>query len=453
MLTFKFSLGNQNNLVLKRETALHYGLISSKIYRLNLGYFRGFITIDYDDIPSHDALLTLINIPFQLDFPVKLNIRVCDNDIFLGPVMGICISEKYKSLLLTHKSSSTVKDLGLKEMMEYSRKYGILLYYFTEKGFYVPTQSMQGLIKHPDKNVWKIRHLPLPDVIYDRAYHQTKTQFSARAKLLSMLVYDYGAVKINNPRIISKKIFYNVLSKYPYLQQYLPETIVSNNYENILAMFSRHDTIVTKPVVGYSSINILFICNKGKLEITYMHKSKVKTRRFSSENKLLHFIKDYYKNEKIIIQQGIDKLTYKGRALTLRLFMQKGIDGKWNCTDNAVCLGTKGNPFTNTRHGGKNDYFDNIMPRVLKSKEHKLDNLKNNLHDIAISTVKCLDAYYGSFGELGVDIGLDNDLNIWLFEANAMAWKEVENLASIMAAQHSRPLEYAMYLAGFKNKD
>jgi len=58
------------------------------------------------------------------------------------------------------------------------------------------------------------------------------------------------------------------------------------------------------------------------------------------------------------------------------------------------------------------------------------------------------------YGELGLDIGIDNDNFPWLIEVNSKPRKRTKTRFSQRIVRNSfkRPLEYAIYLAGFKSK-
>jgi predicted ATP-grasp superfamily ATP-dependent carboligase len=57
----------------------------------------------------------------------------------------------------------------------------------------------------------------------------------------------------------------------------------------------------------------------------------------------------------------------------------------------------------------------------------------------------------GTYGELGLDIGMDIYGNPWLIEVNSKPRKTTETDFSMKIVRNSfkRPLQYSSYLAGF----
>jgi len=59
-----------------------------------------------------------------------------------------------------------------------------------------------------------------------------------------------------------------------------------------------------------------------------------------------------------------------------------------------------------------------------------------------------------NFGELGLDVGIDKEGKFWLIEVNSKPRKTTETELSkgIMRNTFRRPLQYAIFLAGFNNR-
>ncbi|MDD4778967.1 MAG: hypothetical protein PHV53_11870, partial [Fermentimonas sp.] len=74
------------------------------------------------------------------------------------------------------------------------------------------------------------------------------------------------------------------------------------------------------------------------------------------------------------------------------------------------------------------------------------------IHNLCKTVATTLEsASHAIYGELGLDIGIDKNGHPWLIEINSKPRKttETEYSQGVVRNTFKRPLEYAIYLAGF----
>lgn len=78
--------------------------------------------------------------------------------------------------------------------------------------------------------------------------------------------------------------------------------------------------------------------------------------------------------------------------------------------------------------------------------------IMNDIHFISIEATKTLEKSIGQSGEMGIDLGIDEDGKVWFIEANIRPARQVFNLigeTDTRLLSVERPMLYARYLAGF----
>jgi hypothetical protein len=118
-----------------------------------------------------------------------------------------------------------------------------------------------------------------------------------------------------------------------------------------------------------------------------------------------------------LLQEQIDLKTYQDRRVDFRVHVQKNRSGRWR----VVAMAGKGaDPqalSTHVRFGGIIWPAEEVLEKWFgKQAQVWADRLAG----LSLSVAERLDrASNGTLGELGLDVGIDTQGNLWLFEANA----------------------------------
>jgi hypothetical protein len=159
---------------------------------------------------------------------------------------------------------------------------------------------------------------------------------------------------------------------------------------------------------------------------------------------------------KFIVQQGIRLLKYQGHAMDLRILIGKNGKGKWKAI-NFYGRYTKGNStITNHSAGGDVALYEGMVPSLKKAYPQISLPKKSELGNLAIKAGMLIDKEFGLFGEIGMDIAIDEKGKLWIIEANARPDKyigiKIDNPTGISPQAYS-VFEYAKYLTMIRTKE
>jgi hypothetical protein len=116
----------------------------------------------------------------------------------------------------------------------------------------------------------------------------------------------------------------------------------------------------------------------------------------------------------MVVQQGINLLRRESRTIDFRVHTNKDDLGNWHVSAIAAKIAGPGSVTTHTRSGGEIKTIEEIFP-LEESTLHK-----ERLSDAALLLSNSLDRHVeGIIGEIGFDLGIDRNGDVWLFEANS----------------------------------
>lgn len=120
-----------------------------------------------------------------------------------------------------------------------------------------------------------------------------------------------------------------------------------------------------------------------------------------------------------LVQQGINSVTKLGRPFDIRAHFLR-LNGKWTCMGligkQAPSLGV----VTNGSSGGTTILVSTLLRSRLGYPQKKYEQTRNQLTEIATEVVKTISKAYPSWKEYGVDLAIDRNDKIWIYEANIL---------------------------------
>ncbi|HBI02656.1 MAG TPA: hypothetical protein DDY49_01330, partial [Paenibacillaceae bacterium] len=118
-----------------------------------------------------------------------------------------------------------------------------------------------------------------------------------------------------------------------------------------------------------------------------------------------------------VIQQGIESVTKNKRHFDLRCHALR-MDGEWIVGGICGRLGSKGNIITTSHEGGTPILIESVLKDHLHYSYEEAKNMLEGLHECILKTVKAISPMYPHHKEFAVDIGIDENKQIWIFEVN-----------------------------------
>lgn len=367
-----------------------------------------------DEIYIPENRLKELCLPIQ-KYKFRASFRTESQTLFLGPVIGLLtdfhINEKEEPHF---RSVHTFCGELHQEVSEKSGFFYVFAYNeFSSQGYYFENGS------------WIPSELPIPDVIYNRIHsrrlEQTK-QFKNFRKKLNQL-----NIPIFNDRFLSKWEVYEQLNQEVYPRSFIPETRIYSE-ESLHEFAEKYETIFIKPVHGSQGRNIFKLLKADDNQYTYQTSFRTNTKqvlnKFSIEE-IYQQIQPVINNKLYIIQQGIPLVTFENCAMDFRVLCHKNQFNLWEVTSIVARISAEEEFVSNIARGGKTLKPLNALSTCM-NKRKSLEVL-TRMKELSIETASIISKHSpGITGELGIDIGVEQDGKLWLIEVNSKPSKNFE---------------------------
>lgn len=422
-------------------------LDQNRTYRLCVGYqcHEVKFTVDKHEqelmhIPSHLAkYLGLIQDKW-------LNIWRTGNQVCLGPVIGVLVNRQQIRRIRAKKFHQSI-------YLHFQANHWThcLLYYFSIEDILWRTRQIKGYLYDPLHREWRHDWFPLPNVIYDRCICSSKQELALTEQTRQHLLGLTGISFINKGSL-GKWELAKELSNFPELHSHLPVTLKYRNHTDIFKMLRLYGYIFLKSSNGYGGKEVLAIKQvKNCFHITFRKQSLI-TLTIKSKDKLKKLLKKFIKPKPYIVQQGIETLKLGKMHMDLRLLVQKNKQGIWKVTYNRARITVATNSIINSTLATTIVDYKQLVNHLQQYHMRHLPS-EESINRLAITIVERIEQAFGSFGELGLDLIIDQAGNIWFIEANSKPTKKV----NLYLEQHTGILDqflsvlnYAKYLQKVK---
>ncbi|WP_229696012.1 YheC/YheD family endospore coat-associated protein [Paenibacillus albidus] len=321
------------------------------------------------------------------------------------------------------------------------RHLNLKLFAFTPEDIMWKERRIKG--QYLSKRAFKERRFPLPDVVYNRAFNKKSTTVRRLGALI-------GEKKcFNSINFFNKWELHNSLLQTELLYL-IPETF-SYNTLDLDQLLKEHQLLYIKPTYGVRGNSVYRIERKeqGDTHISLHTLAPLAIcRKYEGlREKLTAILKpgDY------IVQQGIRTLQLNQCYFDIRVLVQKDISGSW--TISAITSRVAYEQYFNTSMCESVHDSIELFERLLTPK--KLSKTLQTLHKASLMAAQVADSHMGSLGELSVDFVLDEQLRLWIIELNGKPQKDIYyDIETFINREiiHTRPLEYAYYLAQMEKK-
>ncbi len=384
----------------------------------------------------------------------KLRIRYDQEEqmLHLGPVIGILAAS-----LPNRANLDEIEPTSLQAELSYLSLIGKgmrgLVYIFLPSGINWNSGTVKGYSYRSlsrDRGIWESSLYPLPDVVYNRiASRKSEIKESVQSTLQRLKELKY--CQVFNPSYLNKWQVYQTLCQNSGLIPHLPETR-RLTAENLAEMAERYPVLFLKPSNGSLGIGIIKVRKQADSSLRYTIYSRGRINgQSNTASQLLKKTSAYRKEKPYIVQQGLDLTRYHGSVFDLRIIFQKNGQGEWQIGKKFARLAPGKSSISNLSRGGRVITSARLMKSLYKRKA-LIEEKNTGIRELCRMVATTMDrASNGSFGELGLDIGIDKKGWPWVIEVNSKPRKTTSTVASqiVMRNSFKRPLEYGSYLAGF----
>jgi hypothetical protein len=312
---------------------------------------------------------------------------------------------------------------------------GVDFFYFTPGKVNIEQETILG--KALENGQWVEKEFPFPVAIYNAS-----APVSAKAD--EIVDYLFERIPYTSHSIGDKLSVYNRIKRAGEYDQYLIPFRELTDEDIFFDMIDRYDKVILKPKTGNQGGRIIFI-QKEKDRYRINEAGVISTW---SEEQLMDYISEKMEEDEYVVQRFITSQTNKGQVFDFRLHVQKNGEGKWVITSIYPRIGRPGSITSNMGSGGYSTYFGMFLQTEFGDDWY---NIQRCLEYFAISFANHFDSLYEEeLDELGIDVGLDENQKLWLFEVN---WRPgPPNIYALELDVAKNTILYAKYLAEKKNR-
>ncbi|MFD1887134.1 YheC/YheD family protein [Paenibacillus wenxiniae] len=311
--------------------------------------------------------------------------------------------------------------------------YGADFFYFYPAGINEGQRRIHGhRLEHGE---WVEREFTYPDVIYDRMRRRGIQKYADVYRKLETIPFTHTLRGMS----VHKTVAYNMLRKDEELKSYLIPFQTLRDTAKGLAFIYKHRTVIAKPDRGTSGKGAFTIRMEGNefevFDQEYVHRM--------NEEQMLAFLEMLIR-EKYCMQKLMTSVTKQGLPFHIRVHLAKNGHNEWIVAFCAVWISSEPqSKVTNSKHTFQ---MTTTWNRFL---QHQFDEdvggaMEQRIHTYALRLASFMEQQLdGRLHEIGLDIGIDAEGRIGLFEVGAGVPS-----AMFQFVEMARPaIAYSLYVA------
>ncbi|MFB4163837.1 YheC/YheD family protein [Alteribacillus sp. JSM 102045] len=341
-------------------------------------------------------------------------------------MIGIILSSRVIKHILAKEPHPTVQFYK-----KLARNNKVNLCFYTMKNVSLKSKTARGYVYSYAEDKLVKKKIPVPKVNVYRVGSYLRNENSIK-KIKQLRKKDgimfFHAVT-NYER--SKYKIYQYLASNKKTAPYLPETNMLS-YLTVVKMLDRYNKLYIKPVRSSRGNNIYVIeQTKQGFTISHVANFKEKVVKIAKGELYEYFHKTFTTPKKFLVQQAIDSDKYKGKKFDFRISPQKNKYGSWQVTGMIARVANKCDNITNLDQGGRVKY--KLKPLIS-------NETRKNIKKASIQIAKTIEAKFPQVIDLGIDLAVDKQGNVYLIEANFRPYRRRINI------RHNRiPFEHVVW--------
>lgn len=369
-----------------------------------------------------------------------------DGEIQLGPLIGVLTDSS------TYSSAAPFGDRTgfVRQLLLLGQKHAYF-FAFTPRDVNWQQETVHGWFYQPGGR-WQRRIVPLPDVVYNRLPSRKAETGAALTALRERFVQ--RSIPFFNWSFFNKSDVYKMLDNDPEALRHLPESVYNPSPERIREMLEKHQFLYYKPSGGSLGIGIYRLTyhpTKGYFVRYRRNGTNILLRftRFSGIMKMLRARHGSSLNQ-YVVQQGVRLIEIDSCPIDFRFHMHKNGSNRWVVAGIGAKKAGRGSVTTHIKNGGSLLTPEQALSRTFGERaERVLEESK----EVAVKLSEAIERNYShTLGELGLDIGIDSNGDVWMFEANAKPGRSIFKHPALKE-QGRASLQYifdhCMYLSRF----
>ncbi len=370
--------------------------------------------------------------------PMKAKVALADRPV-LGPLVGILSAENRDGSLKGNFSN-------YKAIMQAGQKIGGIVFAFTPSGVNWKKRVIRGYIFDNNNNKWLTCSFPFPDVVYNRIQDRNEENKKSSQSCIQRFS-SFPGITLYNRGFFNKEDIIRVLSKSSGIKKYLPETNALLSEKDLVYMLKRHKAVYLKPADDRLGSGIIRVAKQHSLKLYTMHYYAAgnELAKYNTHNvqRLWKKIRQQMIRSPYIVQQAVNLATVSSCPFDFRVLVQKNRQGLWKISGLGIRVaGHSEGITTHVPRGGRIDNPQSVLPQAFPSQNPALTTRR--VKRLCLAVAKKLEQQYRHLGEMSIDVGLDRNGRLWIFEANAKPMKFDE--PEIREKQLEQVIRYAQFL-------
>jgi hypothetical protein len=330
----------------------------------------------------------------------------------------------------------------IKKLQELSERRNVKIICFKLGSVNLKEGLVEGVVIEPSSIT--NRRVSIPECTFNIGYY-SKPENINRVKQMYML---YGSIVVNPVNIFNQAVVFDVLSAAPAVKEcILPVSTLSPSI--ILEYLESSNTLFLLPERGLRNNAAIRIEKHPKNKRNLFSILSGGSRQFCGEKNLYMYIKKMIAGKRYLVVQGQKALLWNGTPLEARVYVQKGITGKWNVTQMI----------------GKNEIFvkdsiykdtaDELDRTLLSIKPEKTGDIMQQLENYSTNICSLLDYYFSYLGSCIADFIISEDGTPFLLAFGGWDQKDYLfklNGKHIWDKYLSNSVDYLLYLQQIKRQ-
>ncbi|MCF6094619.1 YheC/YheD family protein [Microaerobacter geothermalis] len=327
------------------------------------------------------------------------------------------------------------------------KKLGVPMYIFSPLDIDWPKEMVKGY--YLSETGWKEKVFPLPRVVYDRCFYPNQQVFKMYQPYVKR-VKSHPSIKFLGFGLMGKWEVYEILKTSQELSSWLPPSALYTNEKEMLKWLNQYQSIILKPISGSHGRGIIRLTTHTNNQYSLIGRTE-KNEFFhcvmSDWRKTVQWINRFVNKRKYLVQPYLNLTNKDGNPFDVRILAQKNHKGEWTLTGMAVRCGQKGHLTSNLHGGGKAEEIEDFLNRNFP--ENIVKKILWSIQRMVELLPPYLESHHGRLIELGIDIGIEPNGQIWLLEVNSKpgrrVFQEIGN-KEMQASSIRNPVKYARYL-------
>lgn len=284
------------------------------------------------------------------------------------------------------------------------------LFYFNPTSLNIEEKSIVG--KYFDGEIWiekKYSYQHEVDVIFDRLRLIGSAKYKWLYQELTHLPITHQS--FNGP--LNKLILYEKLSTHYPNASYLIPFIAINNSCDVFDFLTVHKEVILKPIAASQGIGVTYMTVENN---RYVVKDKKDIKLDLTFTEFEQFLNNYLQKNKVVAQKFIQCRTLENQPFDIRVHLVRGDKGKWNFSIIYPRIGVHYEKISGTGEGG---YIGSVEPFLKRHYSEQYKAIMKNIKSLSLELVEDIAKMYNAFlSEVGIDLILDKEGNIYLLEFN-----------------------------------